>query len=112
MHKALDTKDTAALHARASAWFVEHGLVEEALDHALAAGDVAGAAQIVEQNRRVVLVDDKWYVLDKWLDRLPAEIKQQRAELLLAQAWVLFHRLDFQHLPPILERGRKDSGLR
>ena len=105
-----DTTELAALHARASAWFVEQGLVDEALDHALAAGDVAGAAQIVAQNRKVVLVDDKWTLLVRWLDRLPAEIKQQRPELLLAQAWVLFHRHDFQSLPPILEEVERILG--
>ena len=100
--------EVAALHARASAWFVEQGLVDEALDHALAAGDVAGAAQIVEQNRKVVLVDDEWHDLARWLDRLPAEIKQQRTELLLAQAWVLCHRLDLQVFPPILEEVERN----
>jgi ATP/maltotriose-dependent transcriptional regulator MalT len=28
------------LHCRASAWFEEHGLIDEALQHALAAGDL------------------------------------------------------------------------
>jgi LuxR family maltose regulon positive regulatory protein len=93
----------AALRARATAWFVEQGLVDEALDHALAAGDVAGAAQIVEQHRKVVLVDDQWHNLARWLDRLPAEIKQQRRELQLAQAWILWDRLDLEALPAILE---------
>ncbi len=102
--------EVAALHARASAWFVEQGLVDEALDHALAAGDVAGAAQIVEQNRKVVLVDDEWHVLAGWLARLPAEIKQQRPGLVLAQAWVFFHRHDFQALPPLLEEVERILG--
>lgn len=95
--------EIATLHARASAWFANNGLIDEALDHALAAGDVAGAAQIVEKNRTVVLVNDEWHVLARWLDRLPGEIKQQRPELQLAQAWVFFHLLDFQDLPSILE---------
>ena len=95
--------ELAALHARASAWFVEQGLVDEALDHALAAGDVTSAAQIVEQNRKVVLVDDQWHNLARWLDRLPAECKWERTELLLAQAWTFWDRLDLAVFPSILE---------
>jgi LuxR family maltose regulon positive regulatory protein len=41
-----------ALHQRASAWHLEHGLVDEALDHALAAGDAA---------RSVSLMAEHWY---------------------------------------------------
>jgi LuxR family maltose regulon positive regulatory protein len=95
--------EVAALHARASAWYAEHGHVDEALDHALAAGDVEGAVQIVERERTVVLVDDQWHVLARWLDRLPEDIRWQRFELLLAEAWVCFHRADVHCLLALLE---------
>jgi LuxR family maltose regulon positive regulatory protein len=98
-----NAEELAALHARASNWFVERGQVDEALDHALAAGDVDSAALIVEQNRKVVLVDDQWPNLARWLDRLPAEVKQQRTQLLLAQAWIIWARLDLELFPSILE---------
>lgn len=39
-----------AMHARASAWFAAQGLVDEAVIHALQAGDVEGAATLVEDN--------------------------------------------------------------
>ena len=107
LERLYSAADLAALHAQASTWFSERGLVDEALDHALAAGDVAGAAQIVEQNRKVVLVDDQWHNLARWMERLPAEIKRERVELLLAQAWVLFHRLDYQSLPQVLEEAER-----
>jgi len=51
--------EIAALHARASAWFAQEGLIDEAIDHALAAGDELGAAQLVEENARALLNEEK-----------------------------------------------------
>jgi LuxR family maltose regulon positive regulatory protein len=78
----------AQMHQRASYWFAENDLVDEAIQHTLAADDVVRAAKMVEQNRIDLMNADQWQVLERWLDRLPNEIKQQRPTLLLTQAWV------------------------
>ena len=46
--------EIAALHLRASAWYAANGDLDAALQHALAAGDMAAAAQIVAQHRHDV----------------------------------------------------------
>ncbi len=94
----------AQLHRKASAWFAQNNLIDEALHHALAGGDVIGAAQLVEQNRRDILNADQWYVLQRWLSRLPDDIKQQRPELLLARAWIFYFTLKLRAIPPLLEK--------
>jgi LuxR family maltose regulon positive regulatory protein len=99
--------ELAALHARASAWFVEQGLVDEALVHALAAGDVARAAEIVEQSRHDAIFFGRCHLLERWSERLPEDIQGQRPELLLAQAWVLFHHFDLQLIPAVLEKAEQ-----
>ena len=73
-----ERNEIAALHSRASNWFAENGLIDEALRYALNAGDLSMAAQLVEQNRLALLNDDKWYVLNMWLARLPDDVIQQR----------------------------------
>ena len=93
----------AQLHVRASEWFESKTLIDEALSHALAAGDSGRAAQIVERNRQHVLDTDRWYDLEKWLARLPEALVQQRVGLLMAQVWILFLRFRFEGVPPILE---------
>ena len=40
----------AALHQRASAWHRRSGSIEEAVSHALAAGDVAGAVDLIARD--------------------------------------------------------------
>src|SRR5262249_58114190 len=43
-----------ALHRAAAAWFERHGLADDAVRHALAAGDSAWAARLVEQHVQVL----------------------------------------------------------
>ena len=93
----------AGLHRKASAWFAQNDFIDEALRHALAAGDVIDAAQLIEQNRRAILNADQWYVLQKWLSMLPDDIKQRRPELLLAQAWISYFTFKLRAIPPLLE---------
>ena len=42
-------EQVATLHRRASAWYEQHGSLADAIRHALAAGDVARAADLVER---------------------------------------------------------------
>ena len=103
LDKSLDADSIAQLHRSASAWFAQNDLIDEAIHHALAAGDSVVAAELIEQNRRDILNADQWYVLEKWLSWLPDEIKQQRPELLLAQAWISYFTFKLRAIPPLLE---------
>ncbi|HEY53621.1 MAG TPA: AAA family ATPase [Caldilineae bacterium] len=103
LDRRFDAESIAQLHRNASAWFAQNDLIDEALHHALAAGDTVGAAQLIEQNRRSILNADQWYVLEKWLSKLPDEIKRQRPELLLAQVWVSYFTFKLRAIPPLLE---------
>lgn len=92
------------LHARASAWFEYHGYVEEALHHALQAGDVDAGARLVESQVMELLKRDDFATLRRWLARLPDSVIWAHPRLCLAQIWV---RLDFNQpeaATPYLER--------
>ncbi|WP_300455697.1 response regulator [Desulfobacula sp.] len=99
-----NSDEIAALHGHAAEWFAKEGLPDEAITHALAAGDVPAVARIVEQNRWAVLAADQWQMLGTWLDRLPHEIKQERCELLLGQAWILLKLARLGEITTILQR--------
>jgi LuxR family maltose regulon positive regulatory protein len=88
----------AHLHRLASAWFEEHGLIDEALQHALAAGDLDLAARQISAGLRDVMNMEDRPTLERWLRMLPEEYIQQRPELLMIRAWVLqfMWRLDLQ----------------
>jgi LuxR family maltose regulon positive regulatory protein len=95
--------EISVLHSRASEWFAENGLIDEAFRHALAAGDVNGAAQLVEQNRQAELNADRWYVLENWLSMLPDTVIQQRPLLLLTQVWIHYYNHNHPLIEPILD---------
>jgi LuxR family maltose regulon positive regulatory protein len=103
LNRHFSSGDINALHAQASAWFAENGLIEEAIRHALAADDEIGAAQLVEQNRQAMLDNDTWYVLEKWLSMFPDTVIQQQPELLLARAWVSYFCYRYVLIPPIVD---------
>jgi LuxR family maltose regulon positive regulatory protein len=76
-----------ALHARASAWFAEDGLIEEALDHALAAGETAIAIKLVARHGHQLMNDQQWPRLERWLDMLPRDRVEENPEMLLLRLW-------------------------
>jgi len=104
--------ELGSLHARASAWFEKEGLIEQAIGHALASGQTVCAAEILVRRCASELDEDRWYVADKWLARLPDELKQQHVELVLAQAWVDWFRFDLDRIPWVIERVEELLGER
>jgi LuxR family maltose regulon positive regulatory protein len=76
----------AALHRAAGAWYEEHGLADDAVGHALAAGDTAWAARLIEQHfDETLYLRSEGETAQRWLAVLPAELVQTRPRLLLAQ---------------------------
>ena len=63
-----------------------HGFVDDAVRHALAAGEVEWAARLVEQNVEALLRRSEGATLGRWLSALPEESVSSRARLCLAQA--------------------------
>jgi ATP/maltotriose-dependent transcriptional regulator MalT len=76
----------AQLHRNAAAWCQEHGLADEAIGHAAAAGEMLWAARIIEQQFDLVhRIRGEAATIDRWLSVLPADVVRSRPRLLLAQ---------------------------
>jgi LuxR family maltose regulon positive regulatory protein len=84
------------LHRRAAAWFRAAGQVSEAIDHAAAAGDVDGAAELVAGHWNTWFNAGRLATVEGWLDRLPPGAQLADPRLCVAQAWLLLDtgRLD------------------
>jgi len=78
-----------ALYRRASAWFEQNGLVPEAIECALAAGDVERVAHLVERNALATIYHRELATLMGWLKALPEEKVRSRPWLCIAHAWML-----------------------
>ena len=75
------------LHRAAAAWSDEHDLADDAVRHALAAGDAAWAARLVERHVEALLGRSEGATLRRWLSALPAESVRARPRLCLAEAY-------------------------
>jgi LuxR family maltose regulon positive regulatory protein len=74
------------LHAKAAAWHEDHGLVDDAVHHALAANDAARATRLVERHFDELYLSSEGATIQRWLAALPAGLVNSRPRLLLAQA--------------------------
>jgi serine/threonine-protein kinase PknK len=84
------------LHDRASTWFADHDLVSEAVTHALAAGDVGRATDLVERHAMPLVEHSRMVSLLGLAGRLPPNAADDRPALLMAVAWAncLLQRTD------------------
>jgi LuxR family maltose regulon positive regulatory protein len=81
----------ASLYLRASVWYEDAGLIEEAITHALAGEDLERAATLIERNAIHQMIHyRKEAALAGWLDALPDELVQSRPWLCVYLAWTRY----------------------
>ncbi len=77
------------LHRRAFDWFADNGFQEEAISHAIAAGEADQAAGQIEAVSRNLVKRGGSATLQGWLAKLPRESIMARPALVVAQCWAL-----------------------
>ncbi|GIF63212.1 helix-turn-helix transcriptional regulator [Asanoa ishikariensis] len=77
----------ARLHERASAWFAAHGLVADAVRHALAAADFARAAVLIEQALPELRRARQDTLLMTWIRSLPEPMIRRSPVLSIVSGW-------------------------
>jgi LuxR family maltose regulon positive regulatory protein len=82
--------EVRTLHRRASGWFAEHGLVDLAIEHAIAGADFACAASLIEPVAESLLSHGQAVTLLRWLDALPQDALLARPVLVPLKAFALF----------------------
>ena len=75
------------LQRAASAWCVENGMLSEAVDHSLAAGDSERAIELVEEHSPDLIERSRLGTVLRLLDKLPASQVAARPRLQLDRAW-------------------------
>jgi LuxR family maltose regulon positive regulatory protein len=97
----------AELHRRACHWFEEQGMLPEALQHSLAAGDMQLAAQLVSANMLALVEHAE---LAPILLRMDAVAREQRASLPwlgVAHAWALAYSGQMERAEEVLTQAEK-----
>ena len=77
-----------ALHRAAAAWHAARGLADDAVGHAMAAGQADYAAELIEQHFDATYFTGENATLDRWLAALPADVASRRPRLSLARAFM------------------------
>ena len=92
------------LHRHAAAWYSEHGLADDAIGHAVAAGEILWAARIIEQHYDMVYnFRGEAATIHRWLSVLPADVVRSRPRLLLAQAHMAATSGHLEVVEPLLD---------
>jgi LuxR family transcriptional regulator, maltose regulon positive regulatory protein len=77
----------SSLHLHSSAWFENNGLLDEAVAHSLAAGDMEQTGQLIERVALRMLVDERAATLSHWIDALPDKLVRTHPWLCMYRAW-------------------------
>jgi LuxR family transcriptional regulator, maltose regulon positive regulatory protein len=101
-----------ALHRNAATWCEDRGLVDDAIGHAVAAGDPGWAARLVERQAEELLQRGEGATVHRWLRALPVELVRVRPQLSLAKAIAALveGRPDLNEIEPLLEDAERASG--
>jgi LuxR family transcriptional regulator, maltose regulon positive regulatory protein len=78
----------AELHRRASKWYQYEGYVDEAIQHAQAAGNTDQIADILENYWQIIIHRGELTKLKQLLDSLGTEITRKSAPLSMAYCWI------------------------
>jgi len=95
------------LHSRASKWFGKNGFVEDAIQHALAAGEITAAMRVLARYGHNMMNDQQWPRLERCLGMLPHDRIEKDPELLLFEAWLYHMRqngIDMLNMQTCLEK--------
>ncbi|MDP9228946.1 MAG: LuxR C-terminal-related transcriptional regulator, partial [Actinomycetota bacterium] len=76
------------LHRRACAWFGSAGEVDEAIQHAIAGGDLETAATLVATHWLAHFNSGRLATLAGWLEAFPRDVVRADARLCMVEAWM------------------------
>jgi LuxR family transcriptional regulator, maltose regulon positive regulatory protein len=97
----------SALHRRASEWYEANELPVEAVQHALAAGDLERAARLVELAWPALARSRQDATLRGWLKALPDELIRRRPVLSVYYAGALLTAGDLEAVEPRLRNAER-----
>lgn len=93
--RELDGPAVAELHRRAAAWLATAGLTDQAIAHALAAGQHRQAGALIAARSLGDLIGAiPQPTVHAWLTALPEEVLRANPRLCLLQSWLLLERHD------------------
>jgi LuxR family maltose regulon positive regulatory protein len=98
----------SALHRRASEWLESNGLIHEAIDQSLAAGDTESAAGLIRKETEPALMRCEFVTVMSWIEALPETAVREDPLLSVYHAMtLLIGGSPIDRIEPLLERAGK-----
>ena len=98
------------LHRNAAAWYEGHGLADDAIHHAVAAGEMTWAARLIEQHfDEIFYLRGEAATIQRWISALPADLVRSRPRLLLAQAQLASASGRLEAVEPLIDAAERAS---
>ncbi|ULQ51170.1 LuxR C-terminal-related transcriptional regulator [Flavihumibacter fluvii] len=94
------------LYIKISKWFSGKNIVDEAIRYAIKGNDYALASRQIISHRESILEKGQWWVLQRWLNNIPRQIRNTNIDLLLMELLVCeetWRIRDFSSILEILE---------
>jgi LuxR family maltose regulon positive regulatory protein len=98
-----DPQQLQELHSRAARWNHAHGFHEEAMHHAVEAGEFDFAAAILNLWSSRIVAEGHLWTVERWYDRLPLSAIAPHRTLAIKIAWALSFLRRTRKLKPLLE---------
>ncbi len=93
------------MHTRVADWFFAHNLSDQAIYHAMEAGDLERAISYMEQNLYDVLNREDRSILEHWLQMIPEEYIAQSSSLLVMRAFTHAFRWEIGQMTQTVQQA-------
>ena len=88
LQRRLSDEEITSHHLQASRWLAQNGWAEEAINHALLAGDTETAVDILINKRLPLMNREQWNTLEHMINLLPETVVARNLILLLTKAHI------------------------
>lgn len=103
LQQSLPAEAIVVLHQRAATWYEQAGMMNEAIAHALAAGDYVRAVQLVEKIALPMILKAYLKTVEDWLQAIPLEYLSESPRVNMAFAWMHLIRGNVERAAPNLQ---------
>lgn len=111
LSKTLLDEQITELHKRASRWYTQAGMANNAFQHSLCAKDYQTAVNLLEAHARELVMQGYAKTVNGWVQAIPEEWQSKSPRTNLAFAWMHLLRGAYTQASPYLEQLEKIFGI-
>ncbi|MCX2743843.1 LuxR C-terminal-related transcriptional regulator [Mangrovivirga sp. M17] len=106
-------EETQSLYSHISEWFADNDMIDEGINYVIESNQYDKAIELIAKFRYDMLNNDRWWQVQRWIDKVPEKIRKTNPELLLAQTLIFENTWELDKIPPIINALEKllDSEL-